>query len=268
MLIGAALLWGLAGVCVKSITWGPMAIVAVRSIISLVILLAVKRSFRVKMTRQNLLGAFFMSATSILYISAIKMTTAGTAIVLQYIAPILVFLFAVLFRGRKPRAAEIVLTLSVFAGCVLSFLDSLDFTMLLGNALALLSGFTFAGQLLVMNGQDNEPVDAMILSNFLCFLISVPFLFTEPLDWSAKNIFWLLVLSVFQYGLANLLFSRSIQHVDPVEASLVLTIEPVFNPIPVALFCGEQMSLPAIVGAVMVVAAVTLHGMLPPAESG
>ena len=262
-MVCTALLYGLAGVCVKSITWGPMSIIAVRSVISLLMLLAIRRSFRLSFSRRNLLGALLMSATGILYVIAIKMTTAGTAIVLQYVAPILVFLFAVLFRGRKARAAEVVLTVCVFAGCVLSFADSLDFTKVLGNILALLAGFTYAGQIIIMNDEGCDSKDCIILSNLLCFLICAPFLFTDSLSFDFGNIFWLLILAVFQYGLANILFSIGIKRIDSVEASLLLTIEPVFNPIPVAIFCGEMMGPLAIIGAVIVILSVFLYTLLP-----
>ena len=263
LILCTALLWGLTGVCVKSISWSAMSIIAVRSIISLFMLFAVKRSFRLRFTRTNLLAAVMMSATSILYVLAIKLTTAGTAIVLQYMAPILVFLFAVIFRGRKPRAAEIILTLSVFAGCVLSFAGSLDFSHVLGNCLALGSSFTYAGQIIVMNAPDCDTQDTTIISNGICFLVCLPFLFTQPLTWDAQNIIWLLILSIFQYGLANILFSIGIKKIDSVEASLLLTIEPVFNPIPVAIFCGERMDTLALIGSAIVIISVALYGLLP-----
>ena len=114
-----------------------------------------------------------------------------------------------------------------------------------------------------MNGEDCDAQDAIMISNTMCFLICVPFLFTETLAWTPKNIFWLLVMGIFQYGLANVLFSRGIHHVDPVEASILLTLEPIFNPIPVAILCEEKMSTLAIIGSVIVIVSVTLHGLLP-----
>ncbi|MBO4839272.1 MAG: DMT family transporter [Lachnospiraceae bacterium] len=266
-LFGAALLWGLAGVCVKSVTWSPMPIVAVRSIVSLLLIFAVKGDLRLKVTKPNLLGALMISATSVLYIFAIKLTTAGTAIVLQYMAPILVFLFCVVFRHRKARPAEVLLTLAVFLGCVLSFLDNLDFSHVLGNVLAFGSAFSFAGQILVMHGENCDTQDCMILGNLICFLISVPFCFGAVLDWSPHNLLWLGILAVFQYAIPNLLFSAGIKKTDSVEASLLMSIEPVFNPIPVAIFCGEKMSALAICGAALVIVSVTLYNVLPHADS-
>ncbi len=262
-LLAAALLWGLAGVCVKSITWGPMPIVAVRSFVSLLMLFAVKRSFKLQINKTNLLGAILLSGTCILYVIAIKLTTAGTAIVLQYIAPILVFLYCVIFRHRKATFMEVILTFAVFAGCVLSFLDNLDFTHVLGNLLALGSGFTFAGQILVMNGENCNPQDTTILSNIICCLIALPFCFTETLSWTRENIFWLLIIAIFQFGLANICFSNGIKKVESVEASLLLCLEPIFNPIPVAIIYGEKMGLLAICGSILVIVSVTLYSVLP-----
>lgn len=262
-LLGAALLWGLAGVCVKSISWGPLPIIAVRSFISVLLLFAAKGSLRLQINRPNLLGALAMSATSLLYVTAIKLTTAGTAIVLQYMAPILVFLYSVLFQHRRPRLIQMLLTLSVFAGCVLSFLDNLDFSHVLGNLLAVASAFTFAAQLLVMNSEECSTQDSLILGCLISFAAALPFCFSAPLDWSLKNLFWLGILAVFQYGLANLLFSAGIKKTGSVEAALLLSIEPVFNPILVAIICGEKMTVFAVCGAALVILSVTLYNILP-----
>ena len=259
-IIAAALLWGLAGVCVKSIEWNTMQLVCARSLLSFLVLLAYKRSLRVSLSRENLFGALMMSATGLLYVQAIKLTTAGTAIVLQYIAPILVFLYSVLFKGEKARPVEICITAAVFGGIVLSFADSLDVTHVIGNLLALLSGFTFAAQIIAMNSAKANSEDGLLISCVLSFLIAIPFVLSGAAPvFDAKNIFWVLVLGVFQYGLANVMFGIGIKKISAVESSLLLTLEPVFNPIPVALFCGEIMGLKAIIGSVIVIAGLLLY---------
>lgn len=262
-----ALLWGLAGVCVKSITWSSFSLMAVRSVISLLMLSAVKKSFKAKLSKANILGAVAMSATGILYVEAIKLTTAGTAIVLQYIAPILVFLYAVIFQKKKAKLSEAFITLAVFGGCVLSFADSLDPTRIVGNILGLLSGITFAAQIIIMNNESSDSDDCLYLSNIISFAICFPLMFFDKnLSFDLKNIVWVLILGIFQYGLANILFSRGIKRVDKIEGSLLLTIEPIFNPIPVAVFCGEKMGKLAIAGFAVVVFFVTLYGLLPVLE--
>jgi len=222
-----------------------------------------KRSLRLRFSRTNLLAALMMSITSILYVISIKLTTAGTAIVLQYMAPIWVFLFSVIFRKKRPHIYEILLTFCVFAGCVLSFADTLDFTHVLGNLLAIGSSLTYAAQIILMNSSECDTQDCTIISNGMCFLVCIPFLFTDTLVWDFQNILWLLILAIFQYGLANILFSIGIKKIDSVEASLLLCIEPVFNPIPVAIFCGEHMGVLALAGSAVVIISVALYTLIP-----
>ena len=281
IIIITALLWGLTGVCVKSITWSTPGIICARSVISLIMLYGykfvrdkkadpskpVRKILSLKFTRTNMFAALAVMVTSILYVQSIKMTTAGTAIVLQYIAPIFVFLFAVIFQKRKAKLLEVILTVGVFGGCVLSFIDQIDMTHMLGNILALLSGLTYAAQIIIMNDDKADSIDSMILSNMGCFLFCLPVvLVSTPLVWDAKNIIWLLILGIFQYGCANILFATGIKMIDKVEASLLLCIEPIFNPIPVAIFCGEMMGATSIIGAAVVIVCIALYGLLPKLE--
>ena len=263
-LIAAAILWGMAGVCVKSITWNSMQLIASRSLLSIFVLAAFKRSFKMRFSKQNLLGAAFQTATGLLYVQSIKLTTAGSAIVLQYIAPILVFFYAVLFQHRKAKPMETLCALMVFCGVVLSFADSLDPTRIVGNLLGLASGVTFAAQIIAQSRKDADSGDSLMLSCLMSLVIALPFvLLGDAPQMDMKNIFWVLVLGIFQYGLANALFAIGIKRVDKVEGSLLLTIEPIFNPIPVAILCGEKMGTLALIGAAVVIAFVALYSVLP-----
>ena len=268
-MVAAALLWGLAGVCVKSISWGSMSVVAARSVLAFIVLIIAKGSFKIRFTKSNVLGALMTTATGALYVESIKLTTAGTAIVLQYVAPILVFLYAVLFQHRKAKPAEVILTAAVFGGIILSFADQLDPSHLLGNLLGLASGVTYAAQIIIQSRRDTDPGDSLLISCITSFAISFPFLFFDRgLSFDVKNVVWILVLGIFQYGMANVAFSRGIGKLEKVEASLILTIEPVFNPIPVAILCHEMMGPRAVAGALIVVVCVALYAMLPALENG
>jgi len=269
LIVITAVLWGLAGVCVKSIPWNSFSLMTVRSLISLIMLVIYKRTVKVRLTKINILGAVAMSATGILYMASIKMTTAATAIVLQYVAPIIVLLYSVFFQKKKPKPIEVVLILAVFGGCVLSFADKLDMTHIVGNILGLLSGVTFAAQIIIMNHPDADSQDSLFISNAMSLVFCLPFMvFDSNLSFTPKIIMWVLILGIFQYGLANILFAKGVQLVDKIECSLLLTIEPIFNPIPVAIFCGEKMGGLAIAGFIIVIACVTVYGALPAIEKG
>jgi len=263
-LVATALLWALGGVCVKSITWNSMQIMGVRGVISFIVIMTYKKWTKLKFTKNNILAGAMMTGTAILYMTANKLTTAGTVIVLEYTEPIIVFLYQRFFKGRKAKLYEAVLVLFVFIGCVLAFSDNLDMSHMLGNILALLSGFTLAAQVIIMTGEDSDSLDCLSIGCLMQLVIGIPFLFIgQKAAFTTTNIFWILVLALFQYSLANICFSKGCKLVDPLECSLILTIEPIANPIMVALVCGEMMGPMAIIGCVIVIISVTLYTVMP-----
>ena len=268
-ILASALLWGLAGVCVKEIDgWPTTSIVAVRSFLSLLIITAAKlirdRSLKIQFSLRNIGGAAAAAATGLLYVQSIKMTTAGTAIVLQYVAPILVLLWSVLFAGRRLKLYEALITAAVFGGIILSFADSLEPGKIVGNFLGLASGVTFAAQIIIMNDAQTDSLDSMWLSSAASLLLTLPFAYAVAPDaLNAHNLIWLVILGIFQYGGGNLLFALGIPRTVGIEASLLLNLVPVFNPIPVALIYGEKMGPLAIAGSVVVIFFVALYGALP-----
>lgn len=263
-IIGTALLWGLAGVCVKSIPWNSFSIMASRCAIGIIMFAILRKSFKIKFNKYTLFGSVMMSITGILYMMSIKLTTAATAIVLQYTAPIFVFLYSVIFQKRKARFSETLIVFLVFGGCVLSFIDELDPTKMLGNILGLLSGVSFAAQIIGFSDKRADSNDGMYLSNIISFVFCLPFMFFDKnMAFSVEIIFWVLVLGIFQYGLANIFYAKGCQIINKIETSLLLTIEPVFNPIPVFLVTGEKPGPMALIGFIVVIAGVTLYGVLP-----
>lgn len=263
LIILSALFYGLAGVCVKSITWSPFSIVVFKSIVCFVIVGIIRKNFSMHFNKKSILGALSMSACGTLYVIAIKLTTAGTAIVLQYIAPILVFLYAVIFQKKKVQAYEAVLTMLVFFGCLLSFADSIDAGHMLGNVLAVLSGFAYAAQIIIMNKKEIDSFEIIMMANLFSIIMCMPFaLQDKTISFDSVNLFWLSIEAVFQATLGAIFFSLGINKIDKVEASLLLTIEPIFNPIPVAIVCGEKMGIYAIIGAIIVIGSSTLYSVI------
>ena len=72
----------------------------------------------------------------------------------------------------------------------------------------------------------------------------------------------LVVLGVFQVALAYILLTIGLKTTPPVTASLVSGIEPVLNPILVAVFYHETIGPSALVGAVIVVGGVVAYNVI------
>ena len=69
----------------------------------------------------------------------------------------------------------------------------------------------------------------------------------------------LVVLGVFQIGLAYAFFGFGIARVAALEASLIGMLEPVLNPVWVFAFLGERPGWWAVLGGLVIIAAVTVR---------
>ena len=69
-------------------------------------------------------------------------------------------------------------------------------------------------------------------------------------------------LGLVQVGVSSVLFAYGIKRVSAVSANLIAVIEPVFNPVWVFLIIGELPSANAIIGGLMIIAAVTVSSVI------
>ncbi len=259
----AAVLYSIGGLCIKLIPWGGMAINGGRTAIALVVIglyLAVTHH-RPWMNLWVLVGALAVCGTNILFSIANKLTTAGNAIVLQFTAPIFVILFSVLFFGKKPRKLDLIACGLVLGGVLLFFIDSLSAGGMLGNVLALLSGVSYAGVFLMNDMPDSDPISSVFWGDVISAVVGLPFLGYET-QFTRTALTALVALGVFQVALAYILMVEGLKTTPPVTASLVSGIEPVLNPILVAVFCQEMIGRLSLVGAMIVVGSVVLYNAI------
>ena len=105
-----------------------------------------------------------------------------------------------------------------------------------------------------------DPLSSCFLAQLISGIIYTPFCIQER-DFSTSVIVTVFILGIIQVGLAYILLSIGIGRTKAVTASLIAGLEPVMNPIWVALFYGERISLPAIIGAVIVVGAILIYNV-------
>lgn len=262
MLALTAILWSSSGLLIKLVSWGPVTILGMRSFIAGFVFLAYLRPTDLRFSRYQVFGALCYTATNLFFISATKLTSAANAIFLQYACPVYVIIFGYWLLKEKPRRADWVALVVILAGLALFFGDKLSFDGFYGNILAILSGVTFAGTMVFMRLQkDGQPARTLLLGNFIGALIGMPFLLGEP-SFPAADFAILLYLGTFQIGLSFLLYSLAIRHIHALEANLILTLEPILNPIWVFLVIGEKPGPMALIGSLLVIGAVTFRGVV------
>ena len=259
----AAVLCALGGLCIKAIPWNGMSINGGRTIIAagVIGLYLAWRGHRLRLNRWIFLGALCVFGTNALFAVANKLTTAANTIVLQFTAPIFVIWFSILFFRQKPGKLDLAACACVLGGVVCFFVDSLSAGGVLGNVLALLSGMAYAGVFLLNDLPDSDPISSVFWGDMISAAAGLPFLVRET-DFSPLPMLSLVVLGVFQVALAYILMVEGLKTTPAVTASLVSGIEPVLNPILVALFYREPIGPLALAGAAIVLISVMTYNIL------
>ena len=263
MMLAAALCFSGGGAVIKLIPWNAYAINGIRNLLAAGVFAVyiLTTHHKLKFNRPVLFGAVCMFGVSTLFIMANKLTTAANAIILQYAAPIwIILLMALLFR-KKPRRLEVITVLVVLAGIICFFFDSLSGGNIAGDILAVLAGVFYAGVFILNQFENGDAVSSMFIGQLACGIILGPFVFAET-DFSPPVIAGILFLGIVQIGIAYLCFSIGTKYTPPVTASIIAAIEPVLNPILVAVFWGEMLTGTAIPGAVIVITAIVIYNII------
>lgn len=261
--VAASLLFSIGGLCVKLIPWSALSINGARNFLGVLVIgvYLIVSKHRLKWNLPVAMGALSMMGVTTLYTVANKLTTAATAIVLQFTAPVFVILFMMIIFHVKPKKLDVLTCVVVLFGVLLFFIDGLRAGNMLGNLIAVLSGVCYAGVFMMNASKRADAMSSTFFGQLASAVVFMPFCFGET-DFSFKPMLALAALGILQVGLAYILLSIGIQRTPPVTASLITGLEPVLNPIWVAVFYGESISPVSFVGAVIVVGAIVGYNVL------
>ena len=257
-----ALMWSLAGLNVKMIHWSGYAIAESRSFLAALLLTPmVLRSGNKKITSYVIGGAVCYAAFNYCFIVSTKLTTSANAIMLQYTAPIYVALLSWVFLKERIRKADLISMAFVFFGMVLFFMDEAGGGSTAGNIVAVFNGITFAGISIFLRLQkDGNPVMSMYLGNIIAAVIGIPFVVRLGLP-NGNSLFFLLIAGILS-ALTFTLDAKASTKLTALEAVLLPIIDPVMNPVWVFLTLGERPGALSLIGAAVVLTAVTVRVLI------
>lgn len=262
LLLAAAALWSTAGAAMKLCGLSGLQIAGGRSLVAGLFLLAALPEARRRPTARMALATVGYAATVVLFAVANKLTTAANAIFIQDSAPLWVLALSPLLLSERAGRGEL-LSIPVYAlGLALFFLDELSPGQLTGNLLALAAGLAFALCIIGLRRAREDGPAALVLGNLLAAAAVLPLWSTGPVP-RPLDLALLAYLGVFQLGLAYLCFARGIAHVPALEASLLVLLEPVLNPIWTFWIVGERPGPWALVGGAVVLAATAWRTAAP-----
>lgn len=253
------LLWSIGGLFIKKVACHPLAIAGGRAVFASFVIWLFLRCRGVSLTfnRRIALSSIFWSGTFITFVVANKLTTAANTVILHYTSPIFVLLIMRLFFRQPILLLDaFTVTLTLF-GISLFFVGDLAFGSLLGNVIALCSGLLIACSFVSLRGSASvERMCGVFFGHLITAIVGLPFFFIGENQLTMSALGYLFILGAVQSAFPSILLSRAAEHCSPLICSLLSAIEPLMNPVWVALFIGERPGPLAIVGGIVVVGAI------------
>ena len=105
-------------------------------------------------------------------------------------------------------------------------------------------------------------MSVVVIGNLIAGAVSLPFAWPLPAAPTAE---WATVvyLGVVQIGLAYVCLTKAMRHLPALEASLLLLIEPVLNPLWAWLIRGEHPGQWVLTGGALIIAATAARAVTP-----
>jgi drug/metabolite transporter (DMT)-like permease len=265
----AAVLWSLSGgftkVLTKETIFGlndpkpaALAIATFRLVFAGMVLVPTLRLRDLSFRPLMIIMVLVFGIMNLLFIPAMVGGTAANAILLQYTAPLWMFLVCVLWLGEKAdRRSLVALVIGLF-GIGIILVGSLLHSGWASDELSILalglgSGFSYAGVVIFLRLLRGESSRWLVVLNHLGGALVVVMVWVVlALVWNVDSNMpgtlgqyaTLALFGAVQMGLPYWLMSRGLRSVSPQEAGTITLLEPILNPVWAYLVAGE-VPLPA-----------------------
>lgn len=297
-LVAAGVLWSLGGLFIKTLTVNPawqssaLGITYHRSLFAALCLIPLALARRPRDSAQSFWPKPLDAAVAILfyvlllglYVAATQGTSAANAIFLQYTAPLYAAALSPWLLGERFLRADGIAIAAAMGGIAILFFGSFrggeEGPLLMGLGSGLMFGLFL---LWLRRIRHADPVAITTTNNVgVALLAGLALAVVRPAEvvLAPRALFGepallpvvitLAMMGIAQIALPYVLFSYGLQRVSSVEASLLALVEPVLNPVWVALFYGERPAPTTILGGAVIVLALALRYTLfrtPPPDA-
>jgi len=275
--MAAAVLWASSGTMGKALFQEgltPSDLVQVRVTIATVILavalaMAQPSLLRIRMRDAGfffLLGGIIMALVQVTYFYAISQIQVMAAILLQYLSPVFVAVFSMLFWGERCTPGKLVSLVLALAGCYL-VAGGYNMELLTLNRMGLIAGLLSAvlyavyalGGEWAMRRYDPWTVVfySFLFATVTWNLIHPPFKFLSAHHDAAQ---WMRLLYIAVLGTVApfSLYFLGINYIRSTQAMITATLEPISAGLLAFLFLGETLEPLQLAGAACVIAAIVI----------
>ncbi len=274
--VAAALLWASSGAAGKGLLSQGMSLldlVQIRITLAALLLGAVlvvktKGTFKIRLVdipRLLFLG-LFMALNNATYFYAISNIQVAAAILLQYMAPIIVTIYTLFFWGERMGKFKALALALALGGCYL-VVGGYNLRLLELNREGILGGvgaaFCFAAYTLLGERAMEKNSPWTVLEYAMLFAALFWHLFMEPFRYiragfSLEQWGWLLYIALAGTVLPFGLYLLGVSRIRSTRAIITATMEPIFAGLISFLFLGEALEPLQALGGALVIAAVVL----------
>lgn len=261
LMVVTAAMWSIGGIFIKLVSWNPLMIAGMRSMISAMVLggYMVYKRIPFKFCKASMGAAIGLSCSAMLFVMANKLTAAANAVVLQYSAPVFILIITAFLLHKRLEKREIIAVALTMCGIVLFFFDQLSPGNVMGNILGILAGVFLAIMFVSMGeGGDDDSIrmSGILMAHLIAAVIGMPVgtVLTESV--TGMEILYVVILGVFQLGIPYVLYAIASRNCPPLACSLIGMLEPLLNPVWVAIFVHEMPGTFAFIGGAVIIATV------------
>ncbi len=265
-LVTAAVLWSTSGLFLKSmpsVHW--IKIAGLRSLFAAILFLP--GILQPRPPARKLVATVITYAVMVgTLMGSMQLGTAAQGIWLQYIAPALVALWAWGLqrqRLRPPETATVILTVVAIIFIVTGGSGPAHQQSVL---LGLISGLAFGTFIILLKSmEDLPPARIFVWTNLgtAAALLPVGAALGVPLAIAPRELLLLAVMGLVQLALPYYFFHYGLSGTRAVEASLILLLEPILNPILVYFVFGEIPAPKVILGCALIAVGLVAMALFP-----
>jgi len=238
----AALLWSTSGAFTKILRENtrfglnepaidPLSIAFWRAFFAAAVLLPLVRRRDLSFRPALWLTGLAFAVMNALFVSAMALGSAANAILLQYTAPMWMYLASIFLLGEPADRRSTLALLFGMAGIGVIITGGWEGGRLTTVLIALGSGVTYAGVLICLRALRGLPPGWLTVWNHLLgALVLVPLIWALPLP-TPEQYAVLVLFGGLQMGLAYWLVARGLRVVSPQEAGAITLLEPLLNPL-------------------------------------
>lgn len=207
------------------------------------------------------MGGLGYAGQAFCYFGALTLASAGLVALLLYLYPALVAILSRVVLGHPMTPLHVAAVAVALAGSVLTIGDAGDGSAL-GIFLGLLGSLIYAVYILTGSRLPRdvtpEASTAVILSAAAVVYAGVALVRGVRLPATAAGWGAVVAIAVVCTVMAVGLFLAGLTRVGPVRASIYSTVEPAFTVVLAALFLGEAITWPRVLGGALILAAVVM----------